>query len=221
MLKKIIILFYVTIAVSAAPLFANSNQSLTYNETTGEKSVSVQWNVSKTQAGQQIVVTSSGETNTFITDAQNRTLQWAYKGPKGEFVAKREADKIKINGSLDGEKINKEIEIDEKPWYQLIEHGLKGFITESSGEEVSFWVIRADDLEEFVMLAEKKERYTKSVLSAPAPVIDVLVSLASFPTFFWNVTYTFETSSGRYVAYRGKRGGYGVPETVVNLESVK
>lgn len=196
------------------PLFA---ESFTYQEKTDDVVVTLKWEKVILKNGAKVTVTGQNETHIFITDGENRTLEWQYEGKDSLFVAKRVGDFLTVTGKINGEAVNQRLELDERPWYQLIEFGLHDFILNEDMEEAEFWVLRQEDLELFTMLAEKEEKKEASILGEKKTVIDVTVSLSNLPTFFWSVSYTFATDSGQYVGYRGKRGGYGVSETVVTL----
>jgi len=160
----------------------------------------------------------AGEIHIYQCDLLGATLQWELKNPgtNTDIVARREKRSILINGTFEGESIDKKVSIDGAPWYQPMSFSLTSFI-KSDKSSVEFWSLRPNDLLSYKMKAKKKEIQLIKIHGKEVEVQKVKVSLTGFRSMFWHGYYWFRKVDGLFMKYEGVNGPPGTPKTIIEL----
>ena len=88
-------------------------------------------------------------------DYDTRRWQVTVENEHTHFSAERIDQSIIIRGIFKGEPVDKQLAIDERPWYQATSLSLRGLIASGDSERV-FWTIRMDTLTAHKIRAVKK-----------------------------------------------------------------
>lgn len=149
------------------------------------------------------------------------TERWALRDDKSDhnFVAQREGDLIRIEGTFHGEPVNKTVDIDENVWFNKLDHGLSTFAV-SNQEELSFWVLKLlSDMDPIKMTAEKEGTERIEVAGESYEAVKIKLTLDHFIlSKLWAAHCWYRTSDGLFLRYQGANGRPGTPETVIELQ---
>ncbi|MBN1924954.1 MAG: hypothetical protein JW798_03895 [Prolixibacteraceae bacterium] len=129
----------------------------------------------------------------------------------------RKENMIYALGVIKGEKIIEEYQIDERPWFGIIDISLEDFVR-SNEEEYTFWVfdVNGHKMRKMVAHCEGVENITfqGEIISAHK----VKVTLTGFAALFWKSYYWYRISDKRFVKYSGPVGKDASDTTVELLE---
>ena len=107
-------------------------------------------------------------------------------------------NKLHLKGKLEGEDINKVIELDDKPFYHSPKFNLAGFIL-SDKEKVKFWTIRRDKLTKYLMRAEKDAEETLTINAKDIKAIKVYYTATGIGSHFYKRYYYFRKDDGIFI----------------------
>ncbi len=192
-----------------------------YREQTGKESFIYQWRTEPIKNGVTITVVQhqGQEVYTSVNTKEGETLSWRYvHKPDTEVAARREGERIVFTGTWEGQAVQREERIDERPWYQPLSFSLSRMLAHNRSA-VSFWTVRPDNLDVLAMEAEKKER---QVITAEKEQDSweadrVVIHLEGLLSTVWQAEYWFRSSDHLFVHYRGVHGPPGTEATFINL----
>ena len=153
-------------------------------------------------------IVTKAEDKDSLTEAQlnmdYETLEWRYKNQKGDIdvFAVRQENKIIITGKFGGKENNKkEVGIDNRPWHQIFQLGMRKFaIAEKGPDNVEFWGIRPENPEAVGVLAARREKIEMIELNGKKVEASKLkIGLAGWLSIFWTGDYWFRRSDGLYL----------------------
>jgi len=219
-MKRLLVLLAVVVMFSQF-LFAAENIYV-YKETTGKTSIISEWRVISQDGG--YLVTIEGpvegpiEYHRALCNEDFATISWEYKNTeaKTEVLAKREGNRILVNGKLKDKQISKVYEINDLPWFEIAEVSLSRF-AQAGEEKVEFWSLRPTDLKLYKMVAIRQDTEIIKENGQDVETVQIKVTVPGFASLFWSVKYWFRKSDGVYIRYEGVRGGPGTPKTIVEL----
>lgn len=150
------------------------------------------------------------------------TEKWVLRDEKENhnFTARRVGDRIKISGTFQGEPIEKTVDIDERLWFNKLDHGLSNFIT-SDQQELSFWVLKLiSDLDPLKMEAKKVGTEPLTIDGKTYKTVKVKLTIDNFMlSKLWSAELWYRASDGLFLRYEGANGGPGTPLTIIELDS--
>lgn len=193
-----------------------SQKSVTYRETTGDESVSFTWTL-KEEDDIRLTVIRPHERFVNIFDRSGETMRWSHTGPQRHVTARRQDDRIILNGELDGEAVQKEWAVGDAPWYQALSYCLRAFL-HSADTTIEFWMIRPDTVDAVKLRAEKAEVASVNVNGRCFDARKVEVCRTGFLSLFWQGEYWYRVEDGLFLKYRGIHGPPGTPPTVVEVD---
>lgn len=214
---KRLLLPLLTVVIFNQLVFAAENTFI-YKETTGKTSINSKWRVISQDEGYSIIAENSHEYHRVLCNQDFATISWEYKntGLKTELLAKRDGDRLIVNGRFKNKQINEEYEIDHLPWFEFVEVSLSGFV-QSEEEKIEFWILQPNNLKLYKMVAIKQNTETINLNDQDVEALQIRVTLPGLASLFWSSTYWFRKSDGVYLRYEGVRGGPGTPKTIVEL----
>ncbi len=187
-----------------------------YIEQTADRTKIFQWDLAP---GELVTVISSEEAADYVNicDASGSTFEWRMKKDRTDITARREADWIRLTGMVNGQRLDKKLQIDDAPWYQPLSFSLRAF-TLSGKTEVEFWTIRPDKLTPVKLRAEKDGVDTVPVGDGPETAQRVRVCVSSgIMSYLWSCCYWFRLEDGVFLKYEGTHGPPGTPKTTILL----
>lgn len=188
-----------------------------YQEAVGEVILPFEW---KVEIKEQYRIVSVYEKNkSFINECliDGSTWQWQLKdGEKHNIIAERHDNELKISGIRNGESYKKTVQIDDRPWYQPLSYSLKNFLI-SKDKSMSFWTIRADNVEVTTLNVEKMDDEDILINKKLILAQKVEVRAEGFYSYFWHGTYWYRKTDKLFLMYRSVHGPPGTTETVVEL----
>lgn len=189
----------------------------TYQEKVGDTIIPFYWKVER--SGGRVKVIVYEEEKSFINSCSENGATWewrfVYKN-KHDINAVRNGNVLTISGTKGGKKVERVIELDDRPWFQPLSYSLREFL-DSSKKEVSFWTIRADTFEPIVLVARKKGIELVTFQEAEVSAQKIEVRAEGFSSHFWSGSYWFRKSDNIFLKYRSVHGFPGTTETVVTL----
>lgn len=159
------------------------------------------------------------ETTRMLCDSDWNTHRWEYKNTRLEIdlVAARNGDRIRLAGTLEGEAVDEDLEIDARPWFQDPGFCLKKFVR-SDSKEMTFWMIHPSRLSEYPMKVEKVGAETVRVMDQTIETTKTEMSVDKFLiSAFFRAYHWHRKSDGLFVRYLGKGGKPGAPNTLVEI----
>lgn len=189
----------------------------TYQENVGKKSIPFYWKVE--EKNPFITVSVFEENKSFINfcSVDGATLQWKLKVKnKYDIIADRVGNSLTISGTKNGKTYNKTIKIDERPWYQPLSFSFRSFLS-SQKDSMSFWVIRADNIDVIALTVKKQEDDMIVFNDTPYDAHKVEVRAEGILSPFWHGTYWFRKSDKLFLKYQSVHGPPGTDETTVKL----
>lgn len=196
----------------------DSRKYYRYRETVGEKITPFFW--SHTIRGGRVEIVSETEEKSFVNICLpgGETLEWRLldRAAGHDIKASRQGNLLRLSGTKNHKEFQQSIALGDKVWYQPLSFSLHQFLG-AVGDRISFWSVRADNIEpvelEAIKVGEEKISHnSQSVLTQK-----VEVRLEGMFSYFWHGTYWFRKSDKQFLMYRSVHGLPGTPETVVQL----
>jgi hypothetical protein len=186
-----------------------------YKEVTGDSVKEVAWRLRK---GETYVLTYTSPAEQHVTttghDYDTRRWQVTVENEHTHFSAERIDQSIIIRGVFKGEPVDKQLAIDEYPWYQATSLSLRGLITSGDSERV-FWTIRMDTLTAHKIRAVKKDVESVEFDGRQKALLRIRLSLPGMLAPFWKSDYWFALPEGVFYRFKGPSGPPGSPTTLV------
>ncbi|MEM9676311.1 MAG: hypothetical protein ACFB15_08575 [Cyclobacteriaceae bacterium] len=149
------------------------------------------------------------------------TEKWVLRDEKEDhqFTAQRVGDQIHIQGKFQGEPIDKTVAVDERLWFNKLDHGLSYFAA-SDQEELSFWVLKlVSDMDPIKLSAEKEGIEQLTMDGQTYQALKIKLTIDNFLlSKLWSAELWYRTSDGLFLRYEGANGGPGTPKTIIELE---
>ncbi len=188
-----------------------------YQEKVGDKVIPFNWQAQESNDGVTITVFEDKKAFYNLCTPDGETLKWRIteKG-KHDIQAVRQGNTLLISGIRNGKEFSNEISIDERPWYQPLSFSLGKFLN-STAEETSFWVIRADNIEVTALTAKKMGEEVLHINGEDIPTQKVEIRAEGFFSKFWSARYWYRKGDNLFMRYQSVHGLPGTDETIVEL----
>ncbi|MBR9986627.1 MAG: hypothetical protein KFF68_12010 [Desulfosarcina sp.] len=199
-------------ALSASPL---SDEVYFYREKTGDSVKEVTWRLTK-GATYILTYTSPVERHVTTTGTDYDTRRWQVTAENGKtlFSAERIGQSIVVRGMFKGEPVDKQLAIDESPWYQATSLSLRELVASGDSERI-FWTIRMDTLTAHKIRAIKKGVESLDPDGSQKALLWIRLSLPGMLAPFWKSDYWFALPEGVFYRFKGPSGPPGSPTTLV------
>lgn len=197
-------------------------ESLSYQETTGDKVEKSHWQRTKLEGDRWQLIYSNQDTqekDIFICDNRYDTLSWEVNNPRLGVVAKaiRDGDNVIIDGRAGKKNVKQTIHLKGKPWFQPFAYSLGLFSTDSQNE-MQFFSIQPNELKPFIMKAKKQGFEDVEINGRPVQSARIEIRLDGLMSAFWSADYWFRKADGQMIQGKIPMGPPGTPETIVKLE---
>ncbi len=135
-----------------------------------------------------------------VVDENGATLSWEVEDEKEDtkYKGERQGNTLILKGRHKGAVLDKEVELDNKPFYFTPKFNLMRFAA-SEAEQVRFWMLRKDELTKYLMQAKKKAVETIIVNGKEVEAIKVYYSATGAGEKFYKRTYYFRKSDGLFL----------------------
>ncbi|MDF1580176.1 MAG: hypothetical protein P1P74_05270 [Desulfuromonadales bacterium] len=188
-----------------------------YLQTIGSESTQLDWRLLEAQPLK--VRTSLGhEVDLTSVDASFSTWLWELSDHNigTELRVERRGNALEISGSFRGEVINRQLAIDDAPWFQTLSLSLRAFLN-GSQKMIEFWCLRPASLKVYKLRAVKKGSEAIAVPHGTVHADRVEIRLAGVGGFLWKADYWFRRNDAVFLRYVGPSGPPGSPNTIVTL----
>ena len=196
------------------PALALGGERHRYRQQTGEEIRHFDWRL---EGGEELRLLSSSpdEEHLCVLTPSLQTLRWALRRPgeRTEVRARREGERLHLEGTFRGKAIRRTERLDEAPWFQALSLSLGG-LARGKGGEVEFWTLRPDTLELHRMRALREREEVIEVGGRSLRATLVTIRPVGLAGLFWKGRYWFDDDS-RFLRYEGASGPPGSPTTVV------
>lgn len=159
------------------------------------------------------------EWNITRTDDASATHSWKVLDSAGNvrILAERHDNCIRVEGSVKGRQVRKEIAIDGAPWFQATSWSLRRFVL--SGEsEIEFWTLRPDTLKAYKVIARRRTEEVLQLAKDAVPAVRIELRLTGMLAPFWKSWYWFRSKDGVFLRFEGPGGPPGTPELVIEYQ---
>lgn len=194
---------------------------LHYREQTGKTAHTYSWKMDTQGNNVLITLVEPDATYTNLCAPDGSTLAWSMlASPHTDVRAERKAEILHVQGSFQGQPVDKQLRLGNKPWFQSVSYAL-GRMVALERDKASFLFLRSDKLELLAMRAElagKKEVATTDGERVAAQ--RVRIKLDSLVAAFWEASYWFRLPDQVFLLYRGVNGPPGTDETVIELQAM-
>lgn len=174
-----------------------------YIEDDGVTREEIQWCLSGGD-GRRLVYQAPAETHITDTDTVLRTLAWTLHAPRRdtEVTVQRQGNTLVVSGRLHGEAVNKQIMLDDAPWFQATSLSLRPFIM-SDAPRIRYWLLRPDTLNAYKLTATRQGVETLALPSGPTRAVKVVVRAGGLLAPFWSSNYWFRADDGLFLRFEG------------------
>ena len=206
-------------ALAALPASPLSDEVYFYREETGDSVKEVTWRLRKGET-YILTYTSPVERHVTTTGTDYDTRHWQVTAGNGKtrFSAERTGRSIVVRGMVEGETVDKQLAIDERPWYQATSLSLRELVASGDSERV-FWTIRMDTLTAHKIRAVKKGVEAVDIDGSQKALLRIRLSLPGMLAPFWKSDYWFALPAGIFFRFEGPSGPPGSPTTIVTRVS--
>ncbi|MCA9393910.1 MAG: hypothetical protein KC900_06875 [Candidatus Omnitrophica bacterium] len=144
----------------------------------------------------------------FILDENFDTVEWTNKGGDGStsYTGKKNGRTIILKGTLDGEPLDKTIELeDDRPFYFSPKFNLQKLIL--SGEsKTEFWTLRKDKLTPYLMEAQRDGTKRMKIMGEEIEAVEVKYNPTGKFARYYRRTYFYRPSDGLFVYRKSPTG---------------
>lgn len=153
-------------------------------------------------------------------DDAGATLRWQVNtGANGTDVdVVRQDNTLHLTGTLDGDKLNKTISLDNLPWYQILSWSLRGFL-KSDRTSTQFWSLRPGTYKVFKMQVENLGVTTIEHNGFETPALLLRIRPTGLLASLWHGDYWFDPKSLVFLRFEAATGPPGSGKT--RIEHVK
>ena len=158
------------------------------------------------------------ETFRSVNTAEGATSSWHYtKVPDTDVRVERVGNQLRFTGRVAGAAIDKQQQIDGRPWFQPLSYSLRCMVARQQAQ-ASFWTIRPDTLETLTLQAAREGSDLLPQEHGPALTASkMVIRLDGVLSALWSAEYWFRQGDNLFVHYRGTHGPPGTAETVISL----
>lgn len=190
-----------------------------YTEQKGDRTQNVLWRLTRHGKGYQLSYRKGTEHHLTRTDEHMDTQSWSMNDPGRACAIEAVHDKgiIRIEGTVDGHRIEKQFDVDDAPWFQATSFSLRRLVV-SDRKEFEFWTIRPDNLKAYKLRAVKSGRETLDILDEHIETIKIQLCLTGWRAPFWKCQYWFNTEDGAYVRFEGQADPLGGTQFTVTYD---
>jgi hypothetical protein len=196
-----------------------------YLTTKGDTSREVLWCLD-TSLPFRVFYKESDEWNITRTDHASATRSWKILDVAGNvrILAERRDNRIRVEGSVKGRQVQKEIAIDGAPWFQATSWSLRRFVL--SGEsEIEFWTLRPDTLKAYKVIAKRQTEEVVQLDKGAVPAVRIELRLTGMLAPFWKSRYWFRSKDGFFlevvpkpsIGFKVKAERGGQPQTYYSI----
>ncbi|MBN1948188.1 MAG: hypothetical protein JW784_00430 [Candidatus Cloacimonetes bacterium] len=160
----------------------------------------------------------TGSETTVTCNDSTRTLRMTVQDSLADtdLMIVRQNNYLVITGRQLGKQVNKNLKIDDRPWFQAISHSLYDFV-KSEDSEIEFWFLLVDGLQAYKLKALKAGLETITLDGREYETCKVKVTLKGILSALWSSYYWYRATDGLFVQYKGRNGPPGTPYTIVRL----
>ncbi|GAB6905956.1 conserved hypothetical protein [Desulfosarcina cetonica] len=208
----ILILLGLRVAQAALP---NAEEVYHYREVTGKSVKTAEWRLRKAE-GFTLTYTSPTQRHVTTTGPDYATRRWTVTADSGQtdFTAERIGRTIHLHGRFKGQAVDKDLAIDDAPWYQATSLSLRGFIASDDRTRV-FWTIRYGTLSVHKIKAIKQGTEPVDPPDGRHARMHIRLTLTGLLAPFWKSDYWFSLPDGIFQTFRGPSGPPGAPMTTI------
>ena len=177
-----------------------------YMEHVGTQAQKIQWCLSH-HNGFRLIYKKATETHLTQTNENLETLTWSMDDPAKSISVKahRIQNSILLHGKINNETIDKDIQIDDTPWFQATSLSLKEFVI-SNRNSIEFWTLRVSNLKVYKLKATKVGRQRLKMAGKPTETIKIEMRLTGFRSYLWKSDYWFRANDGLFIRFEGQTG---------------
>ena len=210
-----------TLAALFLPGAAAPARTLTYVRRADKDRLTTTIELTKTKRGLLIVKRNAEERFRIECDARGNTLRWEISSKRHKLAlkAKRHGSAIYIKGRVDGDAVDKRLDIDGKPWFQDVGFNIRRFIL-SAQQKMSFWMVHPKKKAAYKMLITTEGRETLTIGGRGVAAIKTKMVIDKFlVSRLWAGYHWHRASDGLFLRYRSKGGMPGTPDVEVVIRS--
>lgn len=130
--------------------------------------------------------------------------------------ARREGNRILLQGQRHGKTIERTLDIDQAPWFQALSFALRAFLAQPQ-PSTEFWTMRPDKLTAHKVRATKRGKELFALGGQQVVSEKVEISLTGPAAWLGRGYYWFRASDRVLLHYQGPSGLPGVPTTTITL----
>ncbi len=188
-----------------------------YRETVGAKSHVYSLKATEKDGLVHVAVSEKNRSLLQVCTADGNTQKWHLRrGDTENITAERHGNTMHIYGVHNGKNYDKTVQIDDRPWYQLLSISLQPYLN-STATATSFWMVRSDNLDVVALNAKKQGSEDIVVSGAKTAAQKVVVRADGMFAAFWHATYWYRINDKLFLRYASIQGPPGTDETVIDL----
>ncbi|MFO7831041.1 MAG: hypothetical protein R6V18_03535 [Desulfuromonadaceae bacterium] len=188
-----------------------------YLKTTGDKEQLFAWRL-KYENGLRLDSRIAGEHDVTRMNTALETQSWSVNDPQAgtDMRVVRKGQRLLFSGVYKGREIEREIEVDESPWYQALSLSLRQF-AEGEFDGLEFWTVRPDTLDVHRLQVKREGEELLELNGERVSCVKLKIQLTGMKSIFWRSYYWLRESDGLFVRYEGPSGPPGWPMTTVEI----
>ncbi len=211
----------IAIIISAVAMLGQSlaETRLEYSVSGTTEEANIIWSIETRTTQTVLSLENENRFIRIICDSQMNTREWLRRdqNTNTNLTAKRTGQEIYIKEKLNGELIEKHIEIDDgMKWYQSMNHQFGRFAVSGKNRE-TFLMLRPDTLEASQWILTRKAEEPVTVNGKIEETVRVRLTVKNVPAFVWKAELWYRISDGRFLRYRGPMVGPGASEVTTSL----
>ncbi|MGE0268701.1 MAG: hypothetical protein AB7S78_09650 [Candidatus Omnitrophota bacterium] len=148
------------------------------------------------------------EDEDFVLDGDFQTVEWTStdEGEKTDYTGTKDGKIITVKGMLKGAPVEETIVLpDDKPFYFTPKFNLTKFVL--SGEtDMEFWMLRKDQLKEYLMQAHKEGVETININGKDVEAVKIDYSAAGKWSKYYKRIYYYRKSDGLFIRRKSPDG---------------
>lgn len=188
--------------------------SYSYNESSENKTVSVNWEEENTNNQRKISLISENETEIIL--GNNNTEQWLYKNndSNNEISIGIKDDLATIKQIKDGKTSTKTMPLNGTPFKYPPSFFMSDFIA-SDKQKLFFWVANKTDGNLRQMIFTKLGTETITIQNKDIMCTKIEMKPPGLAGMVWKALYWFDSKTGEFIQYSGKKGPPGTPDFLI------
>jgi len=208
-------LFAILLATSWAE--ADMTEKHRYQQQSGDKKEHFTW-ILENREGYLLRTVSLVEEHQTLMDTAMATRLWSLTNVETgtRIQARREGNRILLQGQRHGKTIERTLDIDQAPWFQALSFALRAFLAQPQ-PSTEFWTMRPDKLTAHKVRATKRGKELFALGGQQVVSEKVEISLTGPAAWLGRGYYWFRASDLVLLHYQGPSGLPGVPTTTITL----